>query len=589
MLKDNEIDTLIQPILNYYSLIEQELLVEVAQRFANYDSVTGALEWQVQKLAELGALNQATIKIIAKYSNLTEAEVKSMLKTAGYSNLDGEAINTAFENGLSKASYDMLLNSQSIADTILNSQQALLDTYSLINTNATTAARQAYVDILNQSYLEVASGTYSLDESVKRGVARMARNGITGATYERPNGKIVKYSIEGVVRRDTITAVHQLANRVAQQSCEEMGAEYVEVSAHLGARVHPTNPIANHYGWQGKVYKIDGSAKGYPNLKESTGYPDDILGLGGVNCRHRMFPFFPGISTRNPIRYNEKENRKAYEAQQGQRKLERQIRQLKKEKATAAAVGDEDGERIADYKLKQKYEEINAYCDAHNLRRDYSRELVSEQIVKKKVDNSGESDIIKTAAKSPYSNEVLEYNQNADYKVNLPDKSDEVNGGLSKACKQVAELGYKDGKEHLALVNLQNGNIDYEETGDSISVGGTDFWKFINNHKDGSFAFVHNHNTKSQFSEIDMQTLLLDNPIKMFSISRYDGKIFFIEGNNTFIDNVNFDKIYNADITAINNKLKNGSITAGERTYLREKTIVENAIRDFTKGLIKYE
>lgn len=162
-----------------------------------------------------------------------------------------------------------------------------------------------------------------------------------------------------------------------------MNVDYVEVSQHIGARVHPTDPIANHFGWQGKVYKIKGSEPGYPNLELSTGYPDDILGLGGVNCRHRMFPFWKGISTRNPIKYDEEENKRIYEARQHQRKLERDMRLLKKKKACADAIGDTKTSDMLENKIQAKSNELNNWCKANNLKRDYSRELVSEQIVKK--------------------------------------------------------------------------------------------------------------------------------------------------------------------------------------------------------------
>lgn len=182
--------------------------------------------------------------------------------------------------------------------------------------------------------------------------------------------------------RRTQGKITKLSNNVTIQSCDEMDVEYVEVSQHIGARVHPTDPIANHYGWQGKVYKINGSEPGYPNLEESTGYPDDILGLGGVNCRHRMFPFWKGISTLNPIKYDEEENKRIYEARQHQRKLERDMRLLKKKKACADAIGDTETSKMLEMKIQAKSNELNNWCKANNLKRDYSRELVSEQIVK---------------------------------------------------------------------------------------------------------------------------------------------------------------------------------------------------------------
>ena len=165
---------------------------------------------------------------------------------------------------------------------------------------------------------------------------------------------------------------------------KEIGADYVEISSHLGARTHPTNPIANHAGWQGGIYKIEGSDDKYRNLQEATGYPDDIQGLGGVNCRHRMFAFIPGISKPNPIKYGDtEENERIYKATQEQRLKERQIRKLKKEIAAIKPLGDKQATQVLEIKLKNKQSELQAHCDKHGLKRDYSRELVQEQVVKR--------------------------------------------------------------------------------------------------------------------------------------------------------------------------------------------------------------
>ena len=84
MLDDKQFEDLIRPISNIYSDIEYELLMEIASRFKNYDSLSGSLEWYTKKLDELGGLNQEAVRIIAKYSNKTEKEVKRVLEKAGY-------------------------------------------------------------------------------------------------------------------------------------------------------------------------------------------------------------------------------------------------------------------------------------------------------------------------------------------------------------------------------------------------------------------------------------------------------------------------------------------------------------------------
>lgn len=382
MIDDLAVDEFVQPIINLYQKIEYELLLEVAKRFNGYDEVTGTLEWQLKKLQELGALNQQALNVFEKYSDKSEKEIKRMLQEAGLMNLDTEAMQEAFEQGVLTIDPTEIMQSQAIRSTIEQSYKSINQTFRMIKTKAIESTRQAYINTLNQAYLETASGMYDGQTAIRRAVQTLASNGIQGATYKRGN-KYVRYSIEGTVRRDVITAVHQLSNNVTIQACDEMNVDYVEVSQHIGARVHPTDPIANHFGWQGKVYKIKGSEPGYPNLELSTGYPDDILGLGGVNCRHRMFPFWKGISTRNPIKYDEEENKRIYEARQHQRKLERDMRLLKKKKACADAIGDTKTSDMLENKIQAKSNELNNWCNANNLKRDYSRELVSEQIVKK--------------------------------------------------------------------------------------------------------------------------------------------------------------------------------------------------------------
>lgn len=390
MIKD--IDSLSQPIINIYSQIELDLIKEIARRFDLNDEIGGTMEWQLKKLNELGVLNADTVKVIASYSEKSEQEILNMLKKAQLANINMTELEEAYRQGSITVDPMNIKTNSAFAEVLELSYKELSNTYRLIQTKALESAKQAYMNVINRSYIEVVTGTYDYQTAIKRAIKDMAKNGISGATYKR-NGKLVQYSLEGTVRRDTLTAVNKLANKSSETLCKELGAEYVEISSHLGARTHPTNPIANHAGWQGKVFKIDGSDKKYPNLKESTGYPDDILGLGGVNCRHRMFPFFPGISTPNPIRFNEEENRRVYELTQKQRSMERRMRQLKKEQAAAKEIGDKETVKKLNKKISEQSTKIDEFCKKNGLRRNHSRELVKEQITPKKnvakTENSG--------------------------------------------------------------------------------------------------------------------------------------------------------------------------------------------------------
>lgn len=369
MLTDKELEALIDPILEIYRSIETELMVEIARRFAEYDEISGSLEWQLKKLNELGGLNNEAVKIFSKYSGKTEQAIKEMLKKASLGNFKMEDLKLT--EGLT---LDKLMQSKSIARVIENSYKSIDESFRLIKTKALESTKQSYMDILNKAYLETSSGIYSYDESIQRGIKKMAEKGITAATYKRKNGAIVQYSIEACVRRDTLTAVNQTVNTSVMECLDNLGTDYVEVSSHLGARVS-NDPIANHAGWQGKVYKINGSDSEHENLVEATGY-GSIEGLAGVNCRHRMFPFFIGISQPTQTQYNSEENKKQYELEQGQRKLERAVRKAKKEYECMKTLGDRESIRKAQSNKKEAINKLIDYCDKNNLRRNPSRERI---------------------------------------------------------------------------------------------------------------------------------------------------------------------------------------------------------------------
>ena len=284
-------------------------------------------------------------------------------------------INKAFEIGLSKITYDDLIQSQVFKDTLEKSYKELNKSFRLIQTKAIESQKQAYMDILNKAYIDVSSGTYSYDQSIKNAIEKMSKKGITGVTYKRKDGTLVNYSIEAAVRRDTLTAVHKLANETTFEAIEEMGTNYIDISQHIGARVSDTNHIADHAGWQGKQYQIEGSSKEYPNFVKSTGY-GDILGFGGVNCRHRAFAFFPGISVPISQKIDYEDNKIYYENTQKLRKLEREMRVLKKQRNSMKEIKSMDVVKEFDKKINEKSKQINQFCENVGLKRDYSRERV---------------------------------------------------------------------------------------------------------------------------------------------------------------------------------------------------------------------
>lgn len=562
---DRDVTLLADPVCTLYQQLEYDIIVEIAKRFATYDEATGQLEWLLQRLQHFQEINPALVKLFAQYSGKSEQEIRRMLEQAQRLNIDLDTLQGAYGDGDIGVDPATVMNSQVLRDILESSHKELDATFRLIQTKAMQSAQQTYMNILNTAYIETASGAYSMQESVKRGLQRAARKGITAATYKHtnPDGTVryVNYSIEGVVRRDTRSAINKLANASSYKFAEELGAEYVEVSSHLGARVHPTNPIANHAGWQGGVYKINGSAPGYPNLKDSTGYPDDILGLAGVNCRHRMFPFFPGISVRNPIRYGDtEENRRRYEAEQKQRQYERQIRALKKERAAMQIIGDQDAVATLTAKLRNRQSELQAHCDKYGLRRDYSRELVQEQVaaVNMEAESGGRKSRIATSTSE---NTVdFEYINSDEYRAKFNKISDNqaLNQAIYKQAKSTLAFRNKTYKEQLTAFDADGKRIFQLTTKDAENVieYNANAERIIKGRPPFSIVTLHNHGTTNPPTGGDYQSAY-SRKYAFGIVVTHDGRLYKYRSGDRPINSKIFDKrvdivaqtLYNGDVS----------------------------------------
>lgn len=129
--------------------------------------------------------------------------------------------------------------------------------------------------------------------------------------------------------------------------------------------------------------------------------------------------------------------------------------------------------------------------------------------------------------------EEVYYNENNNYRIEVSRYSKKINNLFSKAAKNVAENGSKNKYEYMQLVNLSTGELMPLHTDmEYSSVGGREFWDFIEENKDQKFTFIHNHNTNGYFSETDMQTLLTTDNIQVMIAVRNDGVIYFAEKGN---------------------------------------------------------
>lgn len=229
---------------------------------------------------------------------------------------------------------------------------------------------KAYQWALDSAALQVQSGAINYNQAIKTAVKELADSGLKVVDYESGH----RDHIDVAVRRAVMTGVSQICAKYTEQSAEYLDTPYFEVSAHVGARDKPgPSPWSSHKDWQGRVYSVR-TGDIYPSIYDVCGL-GAVDGLEGANCRHRRFPWVEGVSERT---YTDEQlehiddghgctfdgkDYTAYEATQMQRRIERTVRKLKREKAAYKAAGlheDETAVNIRLRRLNAKYKAFSA-------------------------------------------------------------------------------------------------------------------------------------------------------------------------------------------------------------------------------------
>lgn len=232
---------------------------------------------------------------------------------------------------------------------------------------------KAYQWALDKAEMQIQSGAISYNQSISEAIKELVNSGIKTVEYE--SGHIDRVDV--AVRRAVMTGINQTCQKYADQMMEYLSTDYVEVSAHIGARdIDGIMGWENHKAWQGKVYSFKQGDE-YPSIYEKCGlgYVDGIL---GANCRHHYSPFVDGIMERTytdeqlenidppPFEF-EGRTYTMYEATQKQRMIERTIRKQKELKASYKEAGLKDETAAAGAKLKRLQNKYTAFSAAAKL------------------------------------------------------------------------------------------------------------------------------------------------------------------------------------------------------------------------------
>lgn len=382
-------------LLELYRQLEDFILKDITRRLLSAGEMTATADRLIWKLKQMGESRRAIENKLSKLTGLTRYELKKLLQ---------DAVMVSWEND--KESMEQWLGNNVVKSPLTNPtvirvmdaeyKKSLGELQNLTRTTMIQAGNDL-VNMLDEADLRVAAGVQSYSAAVCDILDRYAGKGIE---VQYPTG--AKRTLESAVRMCVVTSMNQTAAQVTNQYIVEAKSEYVLVSKHEGARHSKYGGyVAQHDLWQGKVYKIRGEDKDYPNLLASTGYDIDLttgqgtvvnpLGLHGYNCRHSHKPW--DLRLRNP--YGEeniedsKKSRDLYDKQQKQRYMERSIRTTKRKliekQEQINLVADpetkaklkKDYDRLS-YRMTQQNKAYNDFCKANDLQPQYERIKVAD-------------------------------------------------------------------------------------------------------------------------------------------------------------------------------------------------------------------
>lgn len=370
------LDALPEELAELFRALEITLLEEICSRLKAADELNEVTVQDIRALRSHGIDLKAVKKAVREASGISKTKMDKLFDDVVERNQQyyTEIIDLAHitqPETLVDAAEVAAIKAQTL-DTFRNltaSMGFLVD-----NGRTMLPPAKAYQWALDNAAMQVQSGAINYNQAIKTAVKELADSGLKVVDYESGH----RDQIDVASRRAVMTGVSQICAKYTEQSAEYLETPYFEVSAHSGARdKQGPSPWSSHKDWQGKVYSVR-AGDIYPSIYDVCGL-GAVDGLEGANCRHRRFPWVEGVSERTYTDEQlehiddglgctfEGKTYTAYEATQEQRKVERTIRKLKREKAAYSAAGQTYEEQAVNIKLRRMNAKYKAFSKAAGL------------------------------------------------------------------------------------------------------------------------------------------------------------------------------------------------------------------------------
>ena len=369
-LNDEQLMLDASQVADIYHQLTLDLFDQVIDRIKERGSTSlddNPYIWQLEKMNEMGLLNEDNLKLISDRSGIAEEQLRHVIQNEGYK------IYKDTKQQLLEATGGGSFAGNSLIQTNLAAyvNQAMGDIDNLINTTLPMSVRKVYQSIVQESVAKVVTGLTTSDKAISDTVMKWAEKGFYGFTDSQ--GK--RWKADTYARQVIKSTAWRVYREVRMAPAEELGIDTFYYHKKATAR-EMCAPLQHQIVTTG----VARTEKGERILALSDYGYGYAWGCQGINCTHEMTPYIPGANYKPdlPDELRDLTPEQAIEnanVQAKQRALERSIRQSKEFLHVAEKLGDQ--ELIDKYKSKVRIQQgaMRDYLKQHSfLHRDYARE-----------------------------------------------------------------------------------------------------------------------------------------------------------------------------------------------------------------------
>lgn len=583
MLPPSYLDQMPDAFVQLWQQVEDAILQDVARRIGKMDAVTPTANWQLWRYQQTEAVRNDVVKLLAKYTGKSETAIRKLLLQAATEAMEREdAIYYHYDMEPPPFEENAALNN--LLDA--GARQTCGTWQNLTATTANTVTG-AFERTLDAAWLKVGTGAFDYKTAVKQAVDSLADD-MPMVTY--PSGHTD--SIEVAARRAILTGVNQTTGKLQVARMDEMGCEFVETTAHGGAR-------PSHAEWQGRRFHrggaVDYKGRHYPDFEAATGYGTGA-GLCGWNCRHTFFAVFPELG--DPPQWTQEQLRElnardiewngkkytAYEISQMQCARERNVRRWKKRYLAEDAAGLDPTDSAV--RLRAARQSLKDFTQATGGRVDSARTSVPK---------FGRSEASRASAQvRKASSTYSSLNTKA-----KPVTMQSIANVKAFSCDTLDAAGQQQLKNaHKRLLMVASKQPENVEVGRVFDIKMKPLTKDITGSAEGSsvqlpnfdtpYVVIHTHPACGIFSHGDLLSFTRNKNLKLMTAIGHNGHIYAVEKS------INYDAAAaNGIVWGLNaeiNRLKNipRAELSDEKLLEQAEKLIRQAIGDLQENGVKY-